>query len=46
MRDLYYGARVLVTGAGGAIGRELVRQISAFSPEEIILVDNTEFHLY
>lgn len=46
MRDLCHGARVLVTGAGGTIGGELVRQISAFSPEEIILVDNSEFHLY
>ena len=46
MRDLCNGARVLVTGVGGTIGSELVRQISAFSPEEIILVDNSEFHLY
>lgn len=46
MRDMCHGARVLVTGAGGTIGSELVRQICAFSPEEIILVDNSEFHLY
>lgn len=46
MRDMCHGARVLVTGAGGTIGSELVRQISVFSPEEIILVDNSEFHLY
>ena len=46
MRDMCHGERILVTGAGGTIGSELVRQISAFSPEEIILVDNSEFHLY
>ena len=46
MRDMCHNARVLVTGAGGTIGSELVRQICTFSPEEIILVDNSELHLY
>ncbi len=46
MAAMCNGARILVTGAGGTIGSELVRQICAFSPEEIILVDNSELHLY
>jgi len=38
--------RILITGAGGSIGNELVRQISNFAPAEIVLLDNAEFNLY
>jgi len=37
---------VMVTGAGGSIGSELCRQISAFKPDAIILVEMTEHALY
>jgi O-antigen biosynthesis protein WbqV len=46
MRRLIAGRRVLVTGAGGTIGSELVRQAAQFGPAHIALVENSEYNLY
>jgi FlaA1/EpsC-like NDP-sugar epimerase len=40
------GKRILVTGAAGSIGRELVRQLTRFNPAVIILVDFAETAMY
>ncbi len=40
------GKRVLITGAGGSIGSELVRQCLVFNPAEVICVDISEENLF
>jgi FlaA1/EpsC-like NDP-sugar epimerase len=43
---IYRHKRILVTGAGGAIGSELCRQLSVLRPSELILLDKDENGVY
>jgi len=44
--DFIRGKKVLVTGAGGSIGSELVHQVLRYGAERVIMVENSEFNLY
>ncbi len=43
---LLKGKSIMITGAAGSIGSEMVRQIAAFSPGNLILIDQAETPLH
>ena len=40
--ELLCGKRVLITGSAGSIGSEIVRQVAAFKPAKMMLIDQAE----
>ncbi len=46
MKTYFKGKSILVTGAAGTVGQELVKQLIEFEPKEIIAVDNNETELF
>ena len=46
IRAMLAGKRVLVTGAGGSIGRELVAQVLAYVPASILCIDQAELAIF
>ena len=46
IQDQIRGRRILVTGAGGSIGSEIVRQLAVFGPSQLVLLGRGETSVY
>ena len=42
VEELLKGTRVMITGSAGSIGSEMVRQVAAFKPAKMMLIDQAE----
>jgi len=46
IRDQFQARTIMVTGAGGSIGRELCRQVLEYNPERVLMVEQCEVQLF
>ena len=46
IKNFIKGKRILISGAGGSIGSELVRQCLEYDPGSLVLLDNSEQNLF
>lgn len=46
VREQLTGKRIMITGAAGSIGSEIVRQVAQFAPERMVLIDQAETPLH
>ncbi len=45
-KQYFKGKSILITGAAGTVGQELVRRLVRYKPKEIIALDNNESELF
>ena len=46
MKDFYKNKKILITGAAGTVGKEIVKQLHSFKPAELRLMDNNETEMF
>jgi len=46
LKEFYKGKRVLITGAAGTVGKEMVSHLSGLEPDELRLMDNNESEVF
>lgn len=44
--EFYQGKKIVITGGAGSVGKELLRQVLAFSPAEVRIMDNNETEVF
>ncbi len=46
LKKRIFNSVIMITGSGGSIGSELVKEIIKLNPRKVILIDNSEYNLY
>jgi FlaA1/EpsC-like NDP-sugar epimerase len=46
MKTFYRNKRILITGAAGTVGKEMIKQLLSFAPFELRLMDNNETEIF